>query len=104
MYQFTYAGDTSLERCSPADGLLASELVSDFARYCRSEDESYEHMMPSAMGRKLKQRGFEGKHTSAGKRYGLRIKTDISVAGLNSDFAKKTMDVQELLAEAFGDE
>ncbi len=94
----------SLERCSPAEGMLAAELVSDFGRYCRSEDESYEHMLAPTMGRKLKQRGFEGKHTSAGKRYGLRTKADISVAGPNSDFAKNPMNVQELLAEAFGGE
>ncbi len=94
----------SLERCSPADGLLASELVSDFARYCRSEDESYEHMLPSTMGRKLKQRGFEGKHTSAGKRYGLRTRAGVTAVGVDSDFAKKPMNVQALLAEAFGEE
>ncbi len=94
----------SLERCSPADGLLASELVSDYHAYCRSEDESYEHMLPAAMGRRLKQRGFEGKHTSAGKRYGLRVKRGVAVVGVNSDFTKKPMNVNELLAEAFGEE
>jgi putative DNA primase/helicase len=62
----------SLERCAPADGMLASELVSDFERYCRAEDERSAHMSAPDMGRKLKQRGLEGKRTALGKRYGLR--------------------------------
>ena len=94
----------SLERCSPSDGLLASELVCDYQTYCRSEDETYEHMTSAAMGKKLKQRGFVGKHTSAGKRYGLRAKDNAASAGVNADFAKKPMNVQEILAEVFGEE
>jgi putative DNA primase/helicase len=74
----------SLERCSPAEGMLASELVSDYQSYCRAEDEAYEHMTSADMGRKLKRCGFESKKTALGRRYGLRrggATTDVADGG-----------------------
>lgn len=94
----------SLDRCTPADGMLASELVTDYQNYCRSEDEPIEHLLAPVMGRKLKQRGFEGKHTVAGKRYGLRRTKSIGDVGTNNSAVNNRLYVIDLLAEAFGEE
>jgi putative DNA primase/helicase len=96
----------SMERCEPVDGMLASELVSDYQSYCRSEDEPCEHMMSPEMGRRLKRRGFTGKRTSVGMRYGLRRKVSPVDAPVevSADFGKKPLNVAELLAEAFAEE
>jgi putative DNA primase/helicase len=93
----------SLERCAPVDGLLASELVSDYQNYCRSEDEPSEHMLSADMGRKLKQRGFESKRTSIGKRYGLRRVKDASDTDTNDVSGGKTLPMEKFLAEVFAE-
>jgi putative DNA primase/helicase len=94
----------SLERCAPQDGLLAADLVSDYQRYCRSEDEPCNQMMAADMGRKLKQRGIIGKRTAAGRRYGLRPREDPVQSVDAGNPSKKLLDIDELLAEVFREE
>ena len=90
----------SLERCAPPDGLLASDLVFDYEKYCRSEDEPYAQMTAADMGRKLKQRGITGKRTSSGRRYGLRPKQDLAHDADAEAPTKEPLDL-DLLAEVF---
>lgn len=94
----------TLERCDPADGMLASELASEYQNYCRLEDEPGGYVSPADMGRKLKRYGFEGKHTTAGKRYGLRNAKSASCVGTAFSPANKPLNVNEILADVFGEE
>jgi hypothetical protein len=84
--------------------MLASELVSDFQRYCRSEDEACEHMSPAAMGRRLKQRGFEGKRTALGKRYGLRSHATGSNVADVVNLVGDWHSISQQVADAFNEE
>lgn len=94
----------SLERCAPVDGMLASELLSDYQSYCRAEDERYEPMFAADMGRKLKQRGFEGKRTSAGMRYGFRRHPAESDTAFGVTPGVMDHSFTQALADAFNDE
>lgn len=94
----------SLERCAPVDGMLASELLSDYQSYCRAEDERCEPMFAADMGRKLKQRGFEGKRSSAGKRYGFRRRPTESDTACGGTSGVIERSFTQALADAFTDE
>lgn len=94
----------TLERCDPAEGMLASELAFEYQNYCRLEDEPTSYISSADMGRKLKRYGFEGKHTAAGKRYGLRSAKIESCVGTNLSPANKSLNVNDLLSEVFWEE
>jgi putative DNA primase/helicase len=60
------------ETCLVSEGSTAEQLHVQYQKFCTSEGEKPQIESSAAMGRKLKENGYENKRGRAGSRYGLR--------------------------------
>lgn len=62
------------QTCPTEEGLTAKQLLESYRQYCACEGEVAQVDTAEALGRRLKQLGFESRRTRVGSQYGLKPK------------------------------
>jgi phage/plasmid-associated DNA primase len=69
------------ETCPTEEGLTAKQLLESYRQYCACEGEVAQVDTAEALGRRLKQLGFESRRTRVGSQYGLKPKVLPDILG-----------------------